>query len=411
MTPAPSLAVIGGGPAGLMAAEVARAAGCAVDLYDHMGSVGRKFLLAGKGGLNLTHSERHGRFVQRFGSRRAEVARWLGDFDAGTVRDWARGLGVETMIGSSGRVFPLDLKAAPLLRGWVRRLRENGVRFHMHHRWLGWNDAGALRFDTPDGERSIAPDAVVLALGGGSYAKLGSDGAWVATMQARGIAIAPLRPANCGFDAEWSDYFATRHQGQPVKPVTAGLVGKHGVVGQQRGELVVTATGVEGSLVYALSAALRDEISARGFATLLLDLAPDLPLERLIEALSRPRGHHSHAKHLKRTAHIEGVKVGLLHEYLDKTEFADAGKLAKAIKSLPIRLIRTRPIDEAISTAGGVEFNALDEGLMLRAMPGTFCAGEMVDWEAPTGGYLLTACLASGRAAGTGAAEWLRDRR
>ena len=392
-----------------MAAEVARAAGLSVDVFDAMGSVGRKFLLAGKGGLNLTHSERHDRFVQRFGPRRNEVARWLSDFDSVAVREWARGLGIETMIGSSGRVFPMDLKAAPLLRGWVRRLRESGVRFHMHHRWRSWNDAGALRFETPDGEQVIAADAVVLALGGGSYARLGSDGAWLPILAARGVAVVRLRPSNCGFDVEWSDHFATRHQGQPLKPVTAALVGNDDASGAQRGELIVTATGIEGSLVYALSAALRDEIAARGFATLMLDLAPDRTVEQLDAALAQPRGHHSHAKHLKRAAGIEGVKVGLLHEYLDRTEFADPAKLAKAIKSLPIRLVRARPIDEAISTAGGVSFNALDEQLMLRALPGTFCAGEMLDWEAPTGGYLLTACLASGRVAGLGAVQWLRS--
>ena len=404
------VAVVGGGPAGLMAAEVARSAGMRVDIFDRKGSVGRKFLIAGKGGLNLTHSEQHEKFVQRFGARRSEVARWLAEFDANAVRGWARELGVETFIGSSGRVFPVDLKAAPLLRGWVRRLRESGVRFHMHHHWRGWDDAGALRFFTVGGERSIVADAVVLALGGGSYAKLGADGAWLPTLSARGVAVAALQPSNCGFDVEWSDHFAARHQGQPLKSVTAGLAGDGGIVRQQRGELIVTATGVEGSLVYALSAELRDEISARGFATLVLDLAPDRTFERLFDAVARPRGHHSLAKHLKRAAGIEGVKVGLLHEHLEKTDFNDAAKVARAIKSLPIRLVRARPIDEAISTAGGVDFSALDEHLMLRAAPGTFCAGEMLDWEAPTGGYLITACLASGRAAGLGAVEWLRAR-
>ncbi len=394
-----------------MAAEVARGAGCSVDVFDHMGSVGRKFLLAGKGGLNLTHSERHERFVQRYGARHRDVAAWLADFDAHAVRAWARGLGVETMIGTSGRVFPVDLKAAPLLRGWVRRLRESGVRFHMHHRWNGWNEAGALRFETPDGVREVAPDAVVLALGGGSYANVGSDGAWLAAFAARGIATAPLQPSNCGFDVDWSGHFAARHQGRPVKSVTARLAGPRDAAAPQRGEFVVTATGVEGSLIYALSAALRDGISARGYVTLVLDLAPDRTLERLLESLSQPRGHHSTAKHLKRAAGIEGVKAGLLYEHLAREDFADPAKVALAIKQLPIRLVRTRPIDEAISTAGGVGFDALDERLMLRALPGTFCAGEMLDWEAPTGGYLLTASLASGRAAALGAVSWLRDRR
>ncbi len=398
--------MIGGGPAGLMAAEVARAAGLRVDVFDGMGSVGRKFLLAGKGGLNLTHSERHEQFVQRFGRRREQVSEWLAAFDANAVRAWACGLGVETFIGSSGRVFPVDLKAAPLLRGWVRRLRESGVKFHMHHRWLGWDEAGALRFATPDGEAGVAADAVVLALGGGSWAKLGSDGTWLPLLAARGIAVAPLQPSNCGFDVEWSEHFATRHQGQPVKSVVARFAGDKCDPITQQGEFVITSTGLEGSLIYAMSAPLRDEISAHGFATLYLDLAPNRTFERLASDLARPRGHHSFAKHLKRCAGIEGVKVGLLHEHLDKADFADASKLASAIKSLPIRIERARPMDEAISTAGGVMFEALDEHLMLRALPGTFCAGEMLDWEAPTGGYLLTASLASGRVAGHGAVEW-----
>ncbi len=405
------VAVVGGGPAGLMAAEVARAGGLRVDVFDAMGSVGRKFLIAGKGGLNLTHSERHDRFLARYGSRRGEAARWLDAFDASAVRAWARGLGVETFIGSSGRVFPTDLKAAPLLRGWVRRLREDGVRFHVHHRWLGWNDAGALRFATPAGESTVEADAVVLALGGGSYARLGSDGAWLSVLAARGIDVAPLRPSNCGFDVDWSTHFAQRHQGQPLKSVVASHVDADGKATALRGECIVADTGIEGGLVYALSAALRDDIARRGSATLHFDLAPDRTQERLADDLARPRGHHSLAKHLKRCAGIEGVKVGLLHEVLAREDFIQAGKLAGAIKSLPIRLVRTRPVDEAISTAGGVSFEALDEHLMLRALPGTFCAGEMLDWEAPTGGYLLTACLASGRAAGLGAVDWLHTRR
>ena len=403
------LAIIGGGPAGLMAAETARAAGLEVDVYEAKGSVGRKFLIAGKGGLNLTHSERRPAFDRRYRERSGEVAGWLDDFDADALRDWARGLGVDTYVGTSGRVFPMDRKAAPLLRGWVRRLRDAGVRFHVHHRWLGWQD-DAMRFDTPDGEHLLRADATVLALGGGSWPQLGSDGAWVPQLRARGVDVAPLLPSNCGFDVGWSEHFAQRHAGAPLKPVVAYWIDGQGREQRLQGECVVTSTGIEGSLVYALSATLRDAIARDGDATLLLDLAPGREIERLERELAKPRAGRSLSEHLRRQTGIGGVKAALLFEVLGKACGDDIALLARTIKRLPLQLLRPRPIGEAISSAGGVRLEAMDASLMLHAMPGVFCAGEMLDWEAPTGGYLLTACFASGRRAGLGAVEWLRRR-
>lgn len=390
-----------------MAAETAASRGLRVEVYDAMPSVGRKFLLAGKGGLNLTHAEDFESFLGRYGERRTILAPWLTQFGPNELRAWARGLGVETFVGTSGRVFPTEMKAAPLLRAWLRRLREMGVAFHVRHRWQGWDETGGLRFDTPQGPRTVRPDAVVLALGGGSWARLGSDGAWVPTLAARGVAVRPLRPANCGFDVAWSEHFRSRHAGQPVKPVAAAFTDANGARHTRQGEFVVTESGVEGSLIYALSAPLRDLIEATGGTTLNLDLAPGRERIRLAEALARPRGARSLANHLKRAAGIDGVKAGLLREVLSAGEFADPARLAAAIKALPVRLVRPRPLDEAISSAGGVAFEALDQRLMVRHLPGLFCAGEMLDWEAPTGGYLLTACFATGRAAGAGAADWL----
>jgi uncharacterized flavoprotein (TIGR03862 family) len=406
----PGLAVIGGGPAGLMAAETARAAGIEVDLFEAKGSVGRKFLIAGKGGLNLTHSEPRPAFDRRYGARSAAVGGWLDAFDGDAMRDWARGLGIETYVGSSGRVFPMDRKAAPLLRGWVRRLREAGVRFHVQRRWLGWADDGALRFATPDGEHLVHTDACVLALGGGSWPQLGSDGAWQSVLRAHGVDVAPLRPSNCGFDVGWSGHFAARHAGAPLKPVVAhwrDALGAHAL----QGECVVTATGIEGSLVYALSAMLRDAIASDGEAVLHLDLVPGRDLERLHRDLATPRGGRSLSEHLRRHAGISGVKAALLYEVVDKAGRNDVQLLARTLKRLPLHLLRPRPLAEAISSAGGVCLEVLDDGLMLEKLPGVFCAGEMLDWEAPTGGYLLTACHASGHRAGRAAVAWLEARR
>ncbi len=399
------VAVVGGGPAGLMAAETARAAGLEVDLYEARGSVGRKFLIAGKGGLNLTHSEARPGFDARFRERSGDVGAWLDAFDADAVRAWARGLRVDTYVGSSGRVFPLDRKAAPLLRGWVRRLRDDGVLFHVHHRWLGWDDAGALRFATPEGERCVRADATVLALGGGSWPQLGSDGAWQSILQARGMEVAPLQPANCGFDVAWSAFFRARHAGAPIRHVVAHWLGADGCAHRRQGECVASEAGIEGSLVYAIGADLRDTIARDGVAWLHFDLAPERDAAALRDALARPANGRSLGERLRRLAGLDAVKVALLHEALDKGQLADPARVAATIKRLPLRLLRPRPIAEAISSAGGVRLEALDEHLMCRALPGVYCAGEMLDWEAPTGGYLLTASMASGRIAGQAAAR------
>jgi len=408
--PTPSLAIIGGGPAGLMAAEVARAAGVEVDLYEGKGSVGRKFLIAGKGGLNLTHGEPRPDFDARYGKRQAQIARWLDAFDAEALREWARGFGIETYIGTSGRVFPMDRKAAPLLRGWVRRLRDQGVRFHVQHRWLGWSDTGLLRFATPEGEREVEAQATLLALGGGSWPELGSDGAWVQPLQQRGVDVAPLEPSNCGFDIAWSAHLTERFAGAPLKPVIAHWRDLEGREHALQGECVVTATGIEGSLIYALSATLRDTIARDGQAALQLDLAPGRELGRLEQDLAKPRSGRSFSEHLRRQTGITGVKAALLREVLSKQQLDDAGAVAHAIKRLPLTLQRARPMAEAISSAGGVRLEALDDALMVKSMPGVFCAGEMLDWEAPTGGYLLTACFASGLLAGRGSVAWLLPR-
>lgn len=401
------VAVIGGGPAGLMAAEAARAGGAEVHLFEAKGSVGRKFLIAGKGGLNLTHGEARPDFDMRYRERAGEVGRWLDAFDADALREWARGLGVETYVGSSGRVFPLDRKAAPLLRAWVRRLKEAGMHMHVQHRWQGWDEAGALRFDTPTGATTFAADALVLALGGGSWPQLGSDGGWVALLAAQGLDIAPLAPANCGFDVGWSALLAGKFAGAPLKPVVAHWQDIAGTAHALQGECVLTEAGIEGSLVYAIAADLRTTIARDGSALLQLDLAPGRELERLQADLSKPREGRSLGEHLRRQAGLDAAKCALVFEVLDKTALQDMATVAASIKRLPLRLLRPRPLAETISTAGGIRLEALDDSLMLRGRPGLFCAGEMLDWEAPTGGYLLTACFASGLVAGRGAAAWL----
>ncbi|HEX7911534.1 MAG TPA: TIGR03862 family flavoprotein [Paraburkholderia sp.] len=407
------VAVIGGGPAGLMAAEALAQRGVQVDVYDAMPSVGRKFLMAGKGGMNITHSEPLEPFLGRYGARRAQIAPLLDVFSPDDLRSWCHGLGVDTFVGSSGRVFPTDMKAAPMLRAWLHRLREAGVHFHMRHKWTGWDTEAArtathaLRFATPEGELTVNCDAVVFALGGASWPRLGSDAAWVPLMTSREVPVTPLQPANCGFDADWSPYLRERFAGQPVKPVAITLTDVDKKVHNRQGEILLTETGLEGSLIYAMSAIIREQIVAGGDCTISLDLAPGLPLERVVDEVTRPRGSRSMSSHLHGRIGIGGVKLALLHEILSKEAFADAPGLAHAIKSLPIRLKRARPIAEAISTAGGIPFEALDEHLMIEQLPGIFCAGEMLDWEAPTGGYLLTACFASGLAAGHGAADYL----
>ncbi len=408
--------VVGGGPAGLMAAQQISRAGHAVHLFDAMPTVGRKFLLAGKGGLNLTHSEVHDAFASRYGARRAQMEPLLQDLDSDAVRAWAQDLGVETFVGTSGRVFPKDLKAAPLLRAWLARLRHPAqgapVQFHMRHRWTGWNPQGDLTFATSAGEVCVQAKAVVLALGGGSWARLGSDGAWVALLQARGVDVSPLLPANCGFDVAggWSPFFAEKFAGQPFKTVAITVPGERAgsaPLFQRKGEFVATATGVEGSLIYAAAQVLRDALLRAGRAGFLLDLLPDMSHERVLAEVRHPRGSRSLSSHLKSRLHLDGIKAGILRECLPKASFDDPVALAAGIKALPISLQATRPMDEAISSAGGVRFEGLNAGLMLQSLPGVFCAGEMLDWEAPTGGYLLSASLATGRRAAHGVLEYL----
>ena len=402
--------IVGGGPAGLMAAEMLASQGIAVDVYDAMPSVGRKFLLAGIGGMNITHSEPAEPFLGRYGTARVSLQNYISAFDADALQAWIHALGIETFVGSSGRVFPKEMKAAPLLRAWLARLKAQGVTVHPRHRWLGWAEDQSLRFATPEGEISVRANATVLALGGASWARLGSDGAWLPLLQQHGVAIAPLQPANCGFEADWSDHLRQKFAGSPLKSVALRFTDVQGQTEQRIGECVVSEHGLEGSLIYAFAARIRERIAAEGQATVYLDLAPGRDAERVLREVSQPRGSRSLSSHLQSKVGIEGVKAALLRECVSKADFTDMAKLAAAIKALPVILKRPRPIDEAISTAGGVRFDALDEGLMLKALPGVFCAGEMLDWEAPTGGYLLTACFATGRAAGLGAANWLQQR-
>ncbi len=396
-----SVAIIGGGPAGLMAAEHLAGKGHRVTVYDAMPTVGRKFLLAGKSGLNITHAEDYARFVTRYGAANDRLRPVLDLMTSEAIRAWAAGLGTETFVGTSGRVFPKMMKASPLLRAWLKRLENLGVTILTRHRWTGFN-ADALLFDTPDGPKRVTADATLLALGGASWPKLGSDAAWVPLLEAEGIDITPLRPANCGFDCDFSDSFDTRFSGQPVKSVKATSA-----AGTTQGEFVISRGGIEGSLIYAHSAALRDALDRDGQAALILDLAPGRTVERLAKDLARQDRKASFSTRLKKAANLDGVKIALLREVNPDANQRDASGLASLIKALPLDVKRPRPIAEAISTAGGVTLNGIDDGFMLKNRPGTFVSGEMLDWEAPTGGYLLTACFATGIAAADGIDRWL----
>lgn len=394
------IGIIGGGPAGLMAAEAAASAGARVVVFDAMPSVGRKLLMAGKSGLNITHAEPHEALLERYGAARSRLEKALNDFDGAALRDWCAGLGIETFVGSSGRVFPAAMKASPLLRAWLRRLGGLGVEIRTRHRWTGLA-GGDFVFDTPQGRIAERFDATVLALGGASWPRLGSDGAWTPLLAAGGVGIAPFRPANCGFEIDWSPVFAERFAGEPVKAVTASSA-----MGTLQGEFVVSRWGIEGSLVYAHSAALRDGLERDGAAALELDLAPGRSLERLARDLERQPAKASFSNRLRKGAGLDGVKLGLLREVHPDVAGLDPLRLAQRIKSLHLPVRRTRPIAEAISVAGGVGWDGVDDDFMLASLPGLFVAGEMLDWEAPTGGYLLTACFATGRAAGIAAARF-----
>ena len=399
----PRVAIIGGGPAGLAAADVLTGQGLTVELFEAKPSLGRKFLMAGKSGLNLTHAEPLPDFLTRFGAARADLEPALRAFDPQAIRNWADGLGVETFVGSSRRVFPKEMKAAPLLRAWIRGLREHGLIVHVRHRWMGWDDKGRLRFETPNGEKVEAFDAVLLALGGASWPELGSDAAWVPWLTVLGVPVLPFQPANCGFNCAWSPVMRARFAGQPVQSVRLSHL-DHSVLG----DFVVTDTGIEGSAVYALSAGLRDALERDGRAELVFDLAPNRTVERLAHDLAEGRGGRSLTAFLERSAGLSRVKIALLREVLGVALPDDMTALASAIKALALPLLSPRPIAEAISSAGGIPFAALDAGFMLRQVPGVFACGEMLDWEAPTGGYLLTACLATGRQAGAGMLKHLK---
>lgn len=400
------VAVIGAGPAGLMAAEQIANAGYQVHVYDAMPSAGRKFLLAGKSGMNLTHSEEFELFKQRYRERSEDLQTYLEQFDADAIRSWAKKLGIDTFVGSSGRVFPVDMKAAPLLRAWLHRLRQLGVQFHMRHKWIAC-EGQQLIFKTPEGTRNTQADAVVFAMGGASWKRLGSDGLWAPIFEQQGITISPFQASNCGFMRAWSTYFSQRFAGAPLMNVQISVRTLQGENISRQGQFVITERGVEGSLIYALSAELREQICTNGYAEFMLDLLPGKSNARVSDELNSPRGSRSLSSHLRSKLGLHPIHCALLYETLTEVEIKDNVALAAKIKALPIRLNETSPIDEAISSAGGVKFSNLDSYLMLKNHPGWFCAGEMLDWEAPTGGYLLSACFATGAAAGHGVNNWL----
>jgi uncharacterized flavoprotein (TIGR03862 family) len=404
-----NVAVIGGGPAGLMAAEVLAGGGARVTLYEQMPSAGRKFLLAGRGGLNLTHGEELERLLERYGAAKPHLRAAIEAFSPADLRAWSEGLGQVTFVGSSGRIFPQALKASPLLRAWLRRLAAMGVRFEPRHRWVGWDAAGELIFDAPPGRVSVHADATVLALGGASWPRLGSDGGWVEAVSKAGVMVTPLMPANCGFLADWSEVFSNRFEGQPLKRIEVSFAG-HPV----RGEAIITRSGLEGGAIYALSAPLRTAIAVHGEAVIHIDLRPDITAADLEQRLRAPRGKQSLATFLRKTLALAPVAVGLLHEAAmavpQRLSALAPQALAELIEAVPVRLSGVAPLSSAISTAGGIAFDEINESFMLRGRPGVFVAGEMLDWEAPTGGYLLQATFSTGAAAARGALDWLAHR-
>ena len=404
--PKTQVAIIGAGPAGLMAAEVLAGGGAGVTVYDAMPSAGRKFLMAGRGGLNLTHSEPLPEFLMRYGEAQPRLAPAISAFPPASLRAWSEALGQPTFIGSSGRVFPTTFKASPLLRAWLRRLDAMGVELALRHRWTGWNDHGQLLFQTPDGKRVVDARATVLALGGASWPRLGSNGAWVETLAAEGVAVSPLRPANCGFTVAWSEIFRDRFEGEPLKGIALSF-GSHSV----RGEVIITRAGLEGGAIYSLSAVLREAIANAGKATLHVALRPDLQMQDLMAQLSRPRGRQSLSNFLRKAAHLSPAAIGLLQEAAIASgvplSSVSSASLAGLINDVPVELNGIASIARAISTAGGISFDELDADFMIRRLPGIFAAGEMLDWEAPTGGYLLQASFATGAAAGRGALKYL----
>lgn len=404
------VAIIGGGPAGLMAAEVLAKSGIAVDVYEAMPTLGRKFLRAGLGGLNITHSENFKAFCSRYGDKSEQLQPMLARFKPNALREWVHELGIETFVGTSGRVFPKEMKAAPLLRAWVHRLRGLGVRIYHGHRWLGFSDDGALLIENRDQEFLIKPDAVILALGGASWPQLGSTGIWAEWLQERGVEMMPWEPANCGFEVDWSEHLKEKFDGAPLKAVAVTFKGLDGVVRTKRGELLIKKWGIEGGLIYSFSRRIREYVNQHGKATFYIDLVPDRDAARVINALSRPRGSHSLSRHLQEVIGNDALKRALLFEFYDRKQ-ENVSVLAKLIKALPVVVTGPRPIEEAISSAGGVSFESLESSLMLKAVPGVFVAGEMIDWEAPTGGYLLTACLATGRWTAKSVISWLGENR
>ncbi|MEA2821661.1 MAG: hypothetical protein QOJ86_3665 [Bradyrhizobium sp.] len=401
-----TVAIIGAGPAGLMAAEVLARSGARVTIYDAMPSAGRKFLMAGRGGLNLTHSEPLPEFLTRYGPAEPYLAPAIAAFPPDALRAWSEALGQPTFIGSSGRVFPQAFKASPLLRAWLRRLDAMGVKLELRHRWTGWDGDGRLLFQTSDGERVVDARATVLALGGASWPRLGSDGGWAETLAARGVSVTPLLPSNCAFGVRWSPVFQERHAGHPVKNIALRFGGS--IV---RGEIMLTQTGIEGSPVYALSAPLREEIRTHGSAVLFVALKPDMSTPELAARLNAPRGKNPVATHLRRKLKLTPAAIGLIQEAAlavgDSLAVMPMDELAINVNSVPVFLTSVAPIARAISTAGGISFNELDADFMIRRLPGVFAAGEMLDWEAPTGGYLLQASFATGAAAGRGALKWI----